>query len=94
MADHRLNPRGIKPSTTDGDSLQTIGGVAAWGPAAASGVESVSAGTGITVDNTDPANPIVAAIPVIQLVPLTTVIGGVPDLVWDADNQLVFTEAT
>lgn len=28
------------------------------------------------------------------LVPLTTVIGGVPDLVWDADNQLVMTKET
>jgi hypothetical protein len=29
----------------------------------------------------------------VQLVPLTTVVGGVPELVWDADNQLVLTEA-
>lgn len=27
------------------------------------------------------------------LVPLTTVIAGEPSLVWDADNQLVMTEA-
>lgn len=32
MADKRLDPRGIKPSTTDGDVLTTAGGIAAWGP--------------------------------------------------------------
>lgn len=28
----RYAPRAIKPSDTDGDILQTIDGVAAWGP--------------------------------------------------------------
>lgn len=31
--------------------------------------------------------------PLTVLVPLTTSVGGVPELVWDADNQLVMTEA-
>jgi hypothetical protein len=30
VTDHRLDPRGIKPSTTEGDVLQTVGGVAVW----------------------------------------------------------------
>lgn len=31
-------------------------------------------------------------IPTTVLVPLTTVVGGVPQLVWGADHQLVMTE--
>lgn len=40
MADHRIDPLGVKPSDTEGDTLQTIGGVSAWGPASP-GLESV-----------------------------------------------------
>lgn len=61
MADHRLDPRAMQPSDTEGDTFQTIDGVAAWGPAPASGVEAVVAGDGITVDDSDPANPVVSA---------------------------------
>ena len=52
------------------------------------GVLTIAAGTNASVDNTDPHNPIVSAI---VLEPLTTETGGVPDLVWDTDNQLVMT---
>lgn len=49
----------------------------------------VTAGTGpITVDNTDPANPIISS-----AVLLTTVIDGTPALVWDQFN-LVYTEVS
>lgn len=59
-----------------------------WGPGA-SGVQTASQGNGtVIIDNTDPANPIFST-----MVVLTTEIGGVPDLVWDSDNQLVYTEA-
>lgn len=34
----------------------------------------------------------VSAVITSRLLPLTTVIGGVPDFVWDADNKLVYTE--
>lgn len=32
--DPRIDPSGVKPSTTNGDVLQTLAGVAQWGPAA------------------------------------------------------------
>lgn len=32
--------------------------------------------------------------PLTQLVPLTTTVGGVPELVWDANDELVLTEVT
>lgn len=35
MADHRIDPRGVKPSDTNLDILTTIGGVAQWAPPAA-----------------------------------------------------------
>jgi hypothetical protein len=30
VADHRLDPSGVKPSTSNGDVLTTASGVAAW----------------------------------------------------------------
>ena len=57
----------------------------------ASGVQSIIPGAYVEVDDADPANPVVSAI---VLEPLTTEIGGVPDLVWDDNNKLVMTEAT
>lgn len=88
MSDGRLNPRGVKPSSTNGDVLTTTGGVAAWGVPPASGVQTVTAGTYIKVDATDPAHIIVTA-----MVPLTTTVGGVPQLVFDDDGHLIYTEA-
>ena len=48
---------------TDGQVLKVVSGAPAWTtPGAGSGVvETIVAGTGITVDDTDPANPIVTA---------------------------------
>jgi len=49
---------------TDGDVLTWNDTAGAWEPTAGGGsgiVESIGAGTGITVDDTDPANPIVSA---------------------------------
>lgn len=88
MVDHRLDPRGVKPSDTEGDVMTTTGGVAGWGAPPASGVESVTAGTYIEVDATDPAHIIVTA-----MVPMTTTVGGVPQLVFDDDGHLIYTEA-
>lgn len=62
-----------------------------WAPAN-TGISTVVAGPGIAIDTTDPANPIVSSTST-PIEPLTTEIGGVPDLVWDDDNQLVMTEA-
>lgn len=77
----------VPPGGTTGQVLEKASGTdydTTW----ATLVLSLTAGTNIWIDtSTDPAHPIVGA-----LVPLTTVIGGVPDLVWDADDQLVFTE--
>lgn len=59
----RLFERFINPSKTDGDVLTTVNGKTAWAAAAAGsgGVQSVVPGTGIAVDDTDPANPVVSA---------------------------------
>lgn len=53
-------------------------------------IQAIIAGTGVTVDSANLAAPVVAAA---QLEPLTTEANGVPDLVWDDDNQLVMTTA-
>lgn len=60
-------------------------------------VDSIVAGANITVDATDPANPIVSSTgggggSGNQYVPLTTTVGGVPELVWDSNDALVLTE--
>jgi hypothetical protein len=48
----RQAPEWIEPSETEGDTLQTIGGVSAWGPPAAAGItiqdEGVTVATGVT----------------------------------------------
>lgn len=57
--------------------------------AAPSGVTSIVAGTGITVDaTTDPTAPVVSA-----LVPMTTINeSGIPEIVFDSDGDIVYTE--
>ena len=54
------------------------------------------AGTNITITVNDAGDTITIAVTGVpsgtRLIPLTTVIGGVPDFVWDADNELVLTE--
>lgn len=76
----------------DGDVLAYDAATDEYGPQApgASGVESVSEGPRINVDNTDPANPVVAL--ATELYVLTSVLGTDPVPVWDGDNQLVYTE--
>ena len=59
MPDYRLDPTGIRPSTVDGDVLTTLGGKPAWQPSA--GVQSIVAGANVTVDDTDPANPVISS---------------------------------
>ena len=63
MADPRLLLHQIPPSETDGDVLTTVSGKAAWAAATggSGGIESIVAGANITVDDTDPANPIISA---------------------------------
>jgi hypothetical protein len=58
-------------------------------------VRSVVEGANTSVDSTDPQHPVITFTPppVEILVPLTTEIGGVPEEVWDDDNQLVMTGA-
>jgi hypothetical protein len=75
---------------TDGQVAQWDAALGEWVPVdpPVTGIQSIVAGARVAVDDTAPANVIVSA-----LAPLTTVVGGVPDLVWDADNNLVFTEA-
>jgi hypothetical protein len=76
---------------SDGDALLYDAEVDEYAPGDV--VLEVVEGDGVSVDTTDPKRPVVSAVIPAQLVPLTTVVDGVPDLVWDADNQLVFTEA-
>lgn len=61
----------------DGDTL-------VWDPTAG------PTGTGAYVPGAVSAPP--ATLEPTRLVPLTTVVGGVPELVWDEDNNLVMTE--
>lgn len=60
-------PHNVEPSTDEDDVLTTIGGVATWAPGA-SGLQSVVAGSNITVDDTDPLNPIVSALADIETI--------------------------
>lgn len=79
---------GITGLTSVDDSVTiTDNGDGTLDLAAAGGMVSIVAGTHIDVDATDPANPVISA-----YVPLTTVVDGVPDLVWDADNNLITTK--
>lgn len=56
------------------------------------GVMSVVQGTNMIVDITDPHNPIVSLAS--ELYVLTSTLGADPVLVWDGDDQLVYTEVT
>lgn len=88
MNDPRDDPRGLIPSSTEGDILKTTGGVAAWAAPAPSGVQTVTAGTYIKVDATDPAHIIVTA-----MVPLTTFVDGKWEIMFDTNGQIVQTDA-
>jgi hypothetical protein len=85
----RWHPRSIQPSDTEGDRLTTVGGVVAWAPDAPSGVQSLVEGDNVTIDDTDPEHPVIS---VALLVPWTTTVNGVPDLVWDSNDELVLIE--
>lgn len=51
------------------------------------------AGSGVTIVVDDAANTVTINAPARPaVVPLTTVVGGVPELVWDSANNLVMTE--
>lgn len=86
----RIGQIDVPAGTPDDYVPQVAAGILVLGPVPSTGVESVVEGSNVSVDNTDPANPVVSAL---VLEPLTTEVGGVPDLVWDDDNQLVMTEA-
>lgn len=63
--DHRLDPRGVKPSTTDGDVLITEAGVTAWGPAPAAidaVIVSVTSGVPHLVFDAD-SSPVTTEVP-------------------------------
>lgn len=85
----RVGQIDVPAGTPDDYVPQVSGGALVLGPVPSTGVESVTAGSNVTVNNTDPANPVVSAS---VLEPLTTEIGGVPAGVWDDDNKLVMTE--
>lgn len=78
---------------TDGDALVYDADIDEYGPGAVvTGLTSADSSVTIT-DNGDGTLDL-AATTTTHLVPLTTVVGGVPQLVWDADNQLVLTEVS
>ena len=78
------------PAGTPDDYVPVVdGGSLVYAPVPSTGVESVTGGSNVTVDNTDPQNPVVS---VKIFAPLTTEVGGAPDFVWDDDNQQVMTE--
>lgn len=97
----RFPPHGIEPGPANGLSLRTVDGTTQWaqsGTGDLSDVDTVTtppgdgdllawdAAAGKWVPYTVPAAT--------RLVPLTTTVGGVPELVWDDDDNLVMAEAT
>jgi hypothetical protein len=60
MTGQRLSPRAMMGDPANDDYvLTTVGGVPVWLPT--QGVQSVTQGAGVTVDNTDPKNPRVSS---------------------------------
>jgi hypothetical protein len=95
----RVKPHQLSPLDPAGDTVadgsyvvEVVGGVATGlAEAPAAGVQSVTEGTGVNVDNTDPLNPVVALES--RWYVLTSVVAGEPVLVWDGDSlELVYTE--
>ena len=84
----RIGQIDVPAGTPDGYVPQVDGGRLVLDVVPASGVQTIVEGANVTVDDTDSENPVVAAL---VLEPLTTDINGVPDLVWDDDNQLIMT---
>lgn len=93
----RLIPRAIAPGAED-QYLRTVDGVTAWDDGPPALPEPVGAeGQVLTVVTGVPAWADSAGgggSGGRHLVPLTTVLDGVPQLVWDEDNNLVMTEVT
>ena len=91
MAD-KIRPRGLDADGyADGRyAVTVVGGKAThWTLLPTNIVVLVRAGTYISVDNTDPTQPIVTA-----MVPLTTLnSSGLPEIVFDSDGHIVYTEA-
>ncbi|MBO9523909.1 MAG: hypothetical protein J7518_20435 [Nocardioidaceae bacterium] len=86
----RIAPDGLDPlSSASADGYYTI---------QKSGVRfrewyRLTAGAGVALTPNPATHELqVSAAITTRLLPLTTVIGGVPDLVWDADNKLVYSE--
>lgn len=74
----------------DGDyKLHIVDGKATAWVESTDAVQTITAGDGIAVDDTDPDSPVVSA-----LTPLVTVVDGQPGLVFGGDGRIVFTEAT
>lgn len=92
----KLTARGLDATgLADGHYvINVVGGkVTGWVAAPAGVVAAVVPGSGISVDNTDPTHPIVAVVPATtRFVPLTTVVGGEPCVVWDSNDEIVWTE--
>jgi hypothetical protein len=88
----KLTARGFDgEGLSDGQYVIDVvdGKVTGWVPVPDAGVTSVVAGTYIQVDDTDPQNPIVTA-----MVPMTTLnSSGLPEIVFDSDGHIVYTEA-
>lgn len=95
-------PHGIQPGNPGQTLLTSPAGVAAWGDLTLDALTDVdvttnppAAGDTLVWDPAagkyvpgSPATPTTTT----QLVPLTTTIGGVPELVWDDNDNLVMTE--
>lgn len=72
------------------DDIPYVWDGTAWGSLFGGGVESVTAGTGITVNNTDPANPVVANDGVLTVVAGTNITVNATD----PNNPIVSATAT
>lgn len=85
----------LPPGGDDGDVLTLVGGQPAWTPPVDGLPDGGTADQVLTIVDgeavwADPAVPPATRF----LVPLTTVVGGVPSLVWTEDHKLMFVEET
>lgn len=76
---------------SNGDTVKWNSSTKKWvaTPVVTTGVQTVTAGTYIVVDSTDPLHIIVTA-----MVPMTTLnSSGLPEIVFDSDGHIVYAEA-
>jgi hypothetical protein len=94
----RLPLHNLDPDGSEGDVAQIVGGIVAFAPGMdAEQVRDIIgsalvAGANVTITVDDAADTITIASTAKQVYPLTTVVGTVPQLVYDSNYRLVYSE--